>query len=210
MHRFYYIIALVKSIFWEQIYMNMYDRIEQILDEERISKRKLSIDLDIPYTTLVSMFKRRSLSVDIETIKKIAHYLGVDLDFLVDGDIYPTATKYGTAIKEFRLKANIKRVELSKLSGYTPQQIKDIEENKQTLTFDEYVELSSFVCDSVVDAIIDEDYENASKPIGLCYVQIWNGETYAKYFMTREQVDSVDLIAKQFGDNYNKNKGIKL
>lgn len=188
--------------------MDMYDRIEQILDEERISKRKLSIDLEIPYTTLVSMFNRRSLSVDIETIKKIAHYLNVDLDFLIAGDIYPNATKRGTAIKEFRLKRNMKRSDLAKISGYSLQEIKDIEENKKSLSFEEYTDLSKFVCDSIVDALVDEDFENASKPVGLCYVEIWNGETYIKYFMSKEQADSVDIIAKQFNESYKKEKGI--
>ncbi len=66
--------------------MDMYDRLNGLLAEKRITKRKLSIDLGIPYSTLASMFQRRSMSVDIETTKKIASYLNTTLEYLVTGN----------------------------------------------------------------------------------------------------------------------------
>lgn len=66
--------------------MDMYDRLNGLLAEKRITKRKLSIDLNIPYSTLASMCQRRSMSVDVETIKKIASYLDTTLEYLVSGN----------------------------------------------------------------------------------------------------------------------------
>ena len=103
--------------------LDMYDRIEQLLSEKRISKRKLSLDLDIPYTTIASMFKRRSMSVDIETIKKISKYLDIDLDFVVSGEIYPETTKFGTTLKQLRINNCITQAELADVSGYSIKEI---------------------------------------------------------------------------------------
>lgn len=66
--------------------MDFYDRLNGILAEKRITKRKLCIDLDIPYTTLASMFQRRSNSIDLDTIKKIASYLDTTLEYLATGN----------------------------------------------------------------------------------------------------------------------------
>ena len=66
--------------------MDVYDRLNGLLAEKRITKRKLSIDLQIPYSTLASMFQRRSMSVDIETIKKIASYLDTTIEYLATGN----------------------------------------------------------------------------------------------------------------------------
>ena len=67
-------------------YMDFYDRLNGMLAEKRITKRKLCIDLEIPYTTLASMFQRRSNSIDLETIKKIASYLDTTLEYLATGN----------------------------------------------------------------------------------------------------------------------------
>lgn len=68
------------------VYMDFYDRLNGILAEKRVTKRKLCIDLDIPYTTLASMFQRRSNSIDLDTIKKIASYLDTTLEYLATGN----------------------------------------------------------------------------------------------------------------------------
>lgn len=66
--------------------MDFYDRLNGLLAEKRITKRKLCLDLDIPYTTLASMFQRRSNSVDLDTVKKIASYLNTTLEYLATGN----------------------------------------------------------------------------------------------------------------------------
>lgn len=74
--------------------MNFYDRLNGILAEKRITKRKLCMDLNIPYTTLASMFQRRSNSIDLDTIQKIASYLNTTLEYL------------GTGNEEYKIKTN--------------------------------------------------------------------------------------------------------
>lgn len=66
--------------------MDFYDRLNVMLAEKRITKRKLCLDLNIPYTTLASMFQRRSNSIDMETVKKIASYLNTTLEYLATGN----------------------------------------------------------------------------------------------------------------------------
>lgn len=188
--------------------MDMYDRIDTLLKEKKINKRRLSMDLNIPYTTLVSMFNRRSTSVDIETIKKIASYLGTDIDFLVFGDIYPTAIKTGTKIKQFRINQHMTQKELAIQTGYSVQDIQDIEDNKKSLTGDEEFNISQILGGSFVDFIEDSDFEETSKPIGKNYVIIWSNQQYSKFFLQGEQAEAVRALAKQFNDIYKKNEGI--
>lgn len=66
--------------------MDFYDRLNGLLAEKRITKRKICLDLDIPYTTLASMFQRRSNSIDMDTVKKIASYLNTTLEYLATGN----------------------------------------------------------------------------------------------------------------------------
>lgn len=189
--------------------MNMYDRIDTLLKEKRINKRQLSLDLDIPYTTLVSMFKRKSTSVDIETIKKIANILDVDLDFLATGEIYPGATKRGTLIKQYRINSGISQKELSSLSQYSLDEIKKIEDNKLILNDDAFYELASFVCkDGISYLFADSDFDDTSKPLDKNYVVIWSNQQYYKFFLYSEQAEAVRTIASQFNDIYKKNEGI--
>ena len=59
-----------------------YDYIEFLLEEKRISKRKLAKMANIPYNTLMSAFHRRSTSFSIEYLGQIADVLGVTVDSL--------------------------------------------------------------------------------------------------------------------------------
>ena len=66
--------------------MDIYDRINEILKREKKSKRELSNILQMPYSSLNSLFQRRSTSVDVTTMKKIATYLNTTLEYLVTGN----------------------------------------------------------------------------------------------------------------------------
>lgn len=189
--------------------MDMYDRLERLLSEKKISKRKLSMDLNIPYTTLVSMFKRRSTSVDIETIKKLAKYLQTDIDFLVSGDYYPTALKNGSKIKNLRIRENLSQEELAKRAGYTTKEIREIEENIRDITTSECVELAGYITGHGSDVLIDDDLQNLSTPIDKNYVIIYSKLSFSKFYMTDKQIETVYNIAKEFGDFYNKENGIE-
>lgn len=66
--------------------MDMYDRINDLLRRKKLKKTDISKNIGVPYSTLASMFARRSMGVDIETIKKIAQYLGTTVEYLVTGN----------------------------------------------------------------------------------------------------------------------------
>lgn len=57
--------------------MDMYDRIDELLKEKNISRRKLAIMAGVPPTTLQSAFSRKTVNLSHDTIKKIADALGV-------------------------------------------------------------------------------------------------------------------------------------
>lgn len=66
--------------------MDIYDRINVLLKERKTTRVKLGKETGISYHTLTAMFQRRSKNVDVETLKKIAEYLGTTLEFLVSGN----------------------------------------------------------------------------------------------------------------------------
>lgn len=66
--------------------MDMYDRINDFLDKRKLRKSDLSKNLNIPYSTIASMFQRHSTGVDVEIIKKIADYLNTTVEYLVNGN----------------------------------------------------------------------------------------------------------------------------
>ncbi len=77
--------------------MDIYDRIAGLLKEKRLTKKEMSQTLNISYSTLASLFQRRSMNVDIELMKKIANYLDTTLEYLVTGNEtykYPTTSDY--------------------------------------------------------------------------------------------------------------------
>ena len=57
--------------------MDVYDRIDKVLEKKHISRRKLALLAGVPPTTLQSAFSRKTEKLSFDTIKKIADALGV-------------------------------------------------------------------------------------------------------------------------------------
>ncbi len=77
--------------------MDIYDRIASLLKEKRLTKRNMSQDLNISYSTLASLFQRRSKSISVDMMKQIANYLDTTLEYLVTGNgtyRYPSNSDY--------------------------------------------------------------------------------------------------------------------
>ena len=66
--------------------MDIYDRITYQLKIQKKTRKALSETTQIPYATLSSLFQRRSKQMHLETMLKIADFLGVTIDYLVIGD----------------------------------------------------------------------------------------------------------------------------
>lgn len=65
--------------------MNLLDKLEMLMKNKGINKRQLSIGSDIPYSTIDNLWKKGYENIKLSTLKKIASFFDVSLDFLVDG-----------------------------------------------------------------------------------------------------------------------------
>lgn len=66
-------------------FVDIYDRIAKELQLQNKSRKDLSEGTGVPYTTLSSLFQRRSKNMRLDTLKLIADYLDVSLDWLLEG-----------------------------------------------------------------------------------------------------------------------------
>lgn len=74
--------------------MDMYDRINGLLEEKSMTKRYLAKETGIPYNTLMSLFSRRSKNMDLKAAKKIANCLNTTLEYLIAGQTKPDQTEH--------------------------------------------------------------------------------------------------------------------
>jgi transcriptional regulator with XRE-family HTH domain len=66
--------------------MDIYDRINDLLKKQSKTRKDLCDSTGISYNTLTSLFQRRSENIKLQTLIKIAEFLEVSLDWLIDGD----------------------------------------------------------------------------------------------------------------------------
>lgn len=65
---------------------DMYRKIDELLAQRGISGGKMSADLGMSRSFMTELRKGRAKSVKLETAQKIADYLGVSVEYLLDGD----------------------------------------------------------------------------------------------------------------------------
>lgn len=87
----------------------MYDRINKKLYFKRATRKDLSEAIGVSYNTLTTMFQRKSTNVDIETIRKIAKFLDVTIEYLVTGvdHSFDDAHAIFDALKEYQIAINL-------------------------------------------------------------------------------------------------------
>lgn len=66
--------------------MDIYDRINRLLANQRLTRKDLCQAASLSYSTLTSQFHRRSKNMSLETIRAIAKALNVSADYLVLGE----------------------------------------------------------------------------------------------------------------------------
>ena len=66
--------------------MDVYDIIEQVLRDKKVTKKDLCSNIGISYHSLATLFARRTRSISFEIIVKIADYL--DLSLYSFADVY--------------------------------------------------------------------------------------------------------------------------
>ncbi len=69
--------------------MNFNDKLRKILKEKSISRYRLSITSEIPYTTIMSFFDTRkgTENIKLSTLKKLSKALDVSVDYLINDEI---------------------------------------------------------------------------------------------------------------------------
>jgi len=80
--------------------MKMTEKIDMLMKEKDMNKRQLSIQANIPYMTIVSFYDKGTENVKLSTLKKLASFFNVSLDYIADVSI--TDREYGKRI-EFRI-----------------------------------------------------------------------------------------------------------
>lgn len=67
--------------------MTFLEKLEILMVEKSINKRQLSVQSGIPYSTIDNLWKKGYENIKLSTLKAIASYFGVSLDFLVRDNI---------------------------------------------------------------------------------------------------------------------------
>lgn len=62
--------------------MNFLEKLEMLMKQKQVNKRQLSIGSDIPYSTIDNLWKKGYDNIKLSTLKKLASFFGVTLDFL--------------------------------------------------------------------------------------------------------------------------------
>lgn len=66
--------------------MDIYEKIDKLLQEKNMSKKDLSIKSGVPYSTIVSAFNRHSDSFSISHIQNIANALNVPVSDILNDE----------------------------------------------------------------------------------------------------------------------------
>lgn len=84
---------------------DMYKKIDELLSQKGISGAKMSADLGMSRSFMTELRKGRAKSVKLETAQKIADYLGVSLEYLLDTETKNApAENRGRSVSDAELK----------------------------------------------------------------------------------------------------------
>ena len=77
--------------------MTIEDKLHDLILSRYHSVREFTIAIDMPYTTMHSIFKRGIGNSSVTNIIKICKALGISADALADGEIVPVNNRVGIA-----------------------------------------------------------------------------------------------------------------
>lgn len=81
--------------------MSIEERLDKMMLDKGINKHQLSIQANIPYTTIDGMFKKGCHNIKLSTLIKLADYFNVSIDYIVGRS---ESSKYSLAeLKEIEL-----------------------------------------------------------------------------------------------------------
>lgn len=80
--------------------MSTEDKLKDLILKRYHSIREFTIAIDIPYTTMDSIFRRGVGNSSVSNVIKICKALGISADALADGEIVPVKKRLATPIND--------------------------------------------------------------------------------------------------------------
>jgi DNA-binding Xre family transcriptional regulator len=67
--------------------MKFLDKLDVLMSEKGLNKRTLSIESGVPYTTILSFWDKGCDNIKLSTLRTLAKYFNVTLDYLADDSV---------------------------------------------------------------------------------------------------------------------------
>lgn len=67
--------------------MNFLEKLDFLMDKNKLNKKKLAEQSDVPYTTIVGWYKRSYSGITLSTFKKICDFFGVTMDSMARDEV---------------------------------------------------------------------------------------------------------------------------
>lgn len=101
--------------------MTIEEKLKELILSKYSSIREFAIDIDVPYTTITSIFSRGIGNSSVTNIIKICKPLGISVDELAEGNIVPIRSYQKSTERIFEVKDILEDVkdQLSTLDGLT-------------------------------------------------------------------------------------------
>ena len=68
--------------------MNLLDKLDRLMEQQNLNKHSLAEKSNIPYTTIVGLYQKDPENIRVGTIKRLAMYFGVSMDYLLKDEIH--------------------------------------------------------------------------------------------------------------------------
>jgi repressor LexA len=63
------------------------EKLDKLMEEKGLNKSQLSKGSGVPYTTIVNFYEKGTDNIKLSTLRRLAEYFNVSLDYLVDDDV---------------------------------------------------------------------------------------------------------------------------
>ena len=80
--------------------MSIEDKLKDLILKRYHSIREFTIEIDLPYSTMTSIFNRGINNANLSNVIKICKTLGISADALADGEIIPVKKRPTSPINE--------------------------------------------------------------------------------------------------------------
>ena len=64
--------------------MGLTEKLDQLMEQRGINRKALSAESGIPYTTLMSLYDKGYENIKLSTLRALARYFNVTMDYLAD------------------------------------------------------------------------------------------------------------------------------